>query len=82
MVVITAPGRPGPPQVGIVAGRRVGTAVARNRAKRRLRAALAGVALAEGTAYVVVAGPDVNEVAFTRLEDWIAAGVKRQEETE
>ena len=47
-----------PPRVGYTASRRVGNAVARNRAKRRLRAAAASVLPRHGTAgmdYVLIA---------------------------
>lgn len=71
VTVIRAEGRTGPPQVGVVAGRGVGGAVRRNRAKRRIREALATVPLQPNTAYVVVAGPDVPDVAFERLTEWL-----------
>lgn len=73
MVAIVAPGQPGLPQVGVVAGRKVGNAVRRNRAKRRLRAAVERVPLAEDTAYVVIGGPQVPDVDFERLTGWVAA---------
>ncbi len=75
VTVVRAPGPAGPPEVGIVAGRRVGNAVRRNRAKRRLREAMARVPLATGTTYVVVAGPGVVEAEFSRLVDWVRRAV-------
>lgn len=72
LTIFSAPGDPGPPQVGFVAGRRVGGAVRRNRAKRRLRAVFRGGRLSPGTAYVVVAGRTVPDVAFDRLTTWVA----------
>lgn len=75
VVVVTAPGDPGRPQVGFVAGRRVGSAVRRNRAKRRLRAAIERLPLAEGTAYLVVAGPETVNVEFGRLVAWLEAAI-------
>jgi ribonuclease P protein component len=65
--VIRAQGGVGPPEVGIVAARRVGSAVQRNRAKRRIRAALDSVDLQCDTAYVVVASPDVVSMEFDEL---------------
>jgi ribonuclease P protein component len=65
--VIRAQGTVGPPEVGIVAARRVGSAVQRNRAKRRIRAALESVDLQCDTAYIVVASPDVVSMAFDEL---------------
>jgi ribonuclease P protein component len=73
--VIRAPGENGPPQVGIVAGRRVGNAVRRNRAKRRIREALTKVELQRNTAYVVVASPGVDETEFGRLERWLEGAI-------
>ena len=74
--MVAAPGEPGTPQIGVVAGKRVGNAVRRNRAKRRLRAALCGVALTEGTAYIVIAGHDVPDVEYRRLELWLTAALE------
>lgn len=65
--VVRAPGESGPPQVGIVASRRVGNAVVRNRAKRRIREALMEVELQRDTAYVVIASPGVATMGFDRL---------------
>ena len=77
MVAIVAPGEPGPPQVGVMAGRKVRNAVRRNRAKRRLRAALERVTLAEDTAYVVIGGPLVPDVEFERLTGWVSTAIGR-----
>lgn len=65
--MIRAGGENGVPQVGIVASRRVGGAVSRNRAKRRLREALMRIELEKDTAYVVVASPDVVTLGFGDL---------------
>ena len=61
----------GLPGVGLVVGRRVGGAVVRNRAKRRLRAALRDVTLAEATDYVVIATPVVATAPFQELCGWV-----------
>ncbi|MYC84055.1 MAG: ribonuclease P protein component [Acidimicrobiia bacterium] len=61
----------GLPRVGLVVGRRVGGAVVRNRAKRRLRAALREVTLAEATDYVVIATPVVATAPFQELCRWV-----------
>jgi ribonuclease P protein component len=47
-------GLPGAARVTVVAGRKVGSAVERNRVKRRLRALIAELPLQEGTDYVIV----------------------------
>ncbi len=71
ITVILAPAPPGPARIGFVAGGRVGGAVARNRAKRRLRAATAQVGVPRGVAGIVVASPEVNDAPFERLVDWV-----------
>jgi ribonuclease P protein component len=76
IVCFVAEGRPGPAQVGFVAGRRVGNAVVRNRAKRRLRAAAGRVALPHGTAWIVVAQPGVDTAPFCRLVEWMEEAIR------
>lgn len=73
LTVVSCRMEPGPPQVGIVASRRVGGAVQRNRAKRRLREAMRHVDLEPGTGYVVQATADVLDAPFTQLVDWLTA---------
>ncbi len=65
--MIRTPAESGPPQVGIVASRRIGNAVRRNRAKRRLREALVFVELEPDTAYVVVAPAGAATMEFGEL---------------
>lgn len=52
----------------VVAGRKAGSAVQRNRAKRRLRAALREVTVPEGFDVIVVARPRTAGVPFTELQ--------------
>jgi len=76
VTVIVASGHPGVPRVGVVAwGKAKGGAVQRNRAKRRLRAALAGVPLREGHDYVVIASSEVLTAPFGEIEDWLRRAV-------
>ena len=75
ITVIKLEGESGEPQVGVVAGKRVGSAVARNRAKRRLRAAASRCELKPNTVYVLVAERGVLTAEFPRLVEWINAGV-------
>lgn len=65
MVVTT----PGPARVAYTVGRRTGGAVARNRVRRRLRAALGHHAeeLRPGSAYLVGAGPETLTMPFDEL---------------
>lgn len=50
--------------------------MARNRAKRRLREALARVPLEDGMDYVVIASPQVNEAGFDQLCGWLLAALE------
>lgn len=61
-----------------MAGKRVGGAVRRNRAKRRLRAALHEVALPQGQDIIVIAGPTVPDVNFQKLVEWVESGLHRE----
>lgn len=65
------------PRVAVVAGRKVGGAVQRNRAKRRLRAALAFGSLPAGLDLVVVARHSVLDVDFLSLRAELAGLLKR-----
>ncbi len=67
------PGTRTEPEAGFVAGKKVGNAVARNRAKRRMREAARRVHLSPNTAYVFVATPDVLDVPFDTLVEWFRA---------
>jgi ribonuclease P protein component len=67
LTVIVAPGPGGPARIAFVAGRSFGSAVDRNRAKRRLREAAARVHPRVGHDYVVVASPGVIEMSFDEL---------------
>jgi ribonuclease P protein component len=56
--------------VAVVAGRPVGNAVRRNRAKRRLREALRQVPIRDGRDYVVIASAAVVRAPFEALVAW------------
>lgn len=67
-------------RVGFTASRKVGNAVARNRARRRLRAAAAQILpvhAAAGHDYVVVARHETLQRPFGDLLGDLAAGLKR-----
>jgi ribonuclease P protein component len=61
-----------------VAGRAVGNAVARNRAKRRLREAVSLAPIRDGHDYVVIAGAGVDRVPFDDLVAWVRSAVGEQ----
>ncbi|MGI9667271.1 MAG: ribonuclease P protein component [Acidimicrobiia bacterium] len=75
LTVLAAAGQSESPEVGVVAGKKVGNAVNRNRAKRRMREAAARAPLSPGRAYVLIASPPVTDVAFDELVEWTKAGV-------
>lgn len=68
MTVVARRAEPaGRPRAAVVAGRRVGGAVARNQVKRRLRAALRASAVPPGFDVVVVARPGAAAAPFADL---------------
>ncbi len=80
VTVIAAPGEPGPAAVGIVADRSVGNAVVRNRARRRLRAAVAEAGPPPGTDLVVLATSQVVGVRFDELVGWVRRALPKEED--
>jgi ribonuclease P protein component len=80
VTVFMAPGEPGPPRVAVVAGRKVGSAVRRNRAKRRLREAVAGAPVRAGFDYLVVASAAVLETGFEEVVDWVCRAARPVED--
>lgn len=79
VTVLTAPGVPGPPRVAVVAGRSVGSAVDRNRAKRRLREAVARAPICRGHDYMVVASRSVLDAGFDDVVEWLTRAVQAEE---
>lgn len=71
LVVVKAEGEPGTIRYGLVAGRRIGTAVSRNRAKRRLRQAVLAAGLDPGFDYVLIAGDSTPTIPFPTLVTWL-----------
>lgn len=71
IVMVSSPGPNGPPRLGLVVSRRCGSAVRRNRIKRRLRSAADRVELQPGIDYVIIATSQVAEVPYDRLTSWL-----------
>ena len=76
VTVVAAAGGPHSPLVGVLAGKAVGSAVRRNRAKRRLRAAVARAPLRSDRDYLVIAGEAVPAAPFGVLVGWVTAAVE------
>lgn len=74
--MLQAKGGEGPPRLGFVAGKKVGNAVQRNRAKRRMREAARRVDLPSGVDMVLVATVDVNAAAFPTLVGWLSEAIE------
>lgn len=66
-----------PPLMALAVDRKAGGAVARNRIKRRLRAAAAECELAEGFAYVVWADPEVERMDYWQLLEALRSLTRR-----
>jgi ribonuclease P protein component len=84
VVVIVAPGLPNTLRLGLVVGRKVGNAVARNRVKRRIREALRRVGPPVGIDVVVIGSREAVDAPFDRLVQWLrkplAAGISATEQ--
>jgi ribonuclease P protein component len=64
------------PRVAYAVGKRVGGAVKRNHLRRRLRAAVAEVAVeVRPGAYLVAAGPEAGGIGFEELKRTVAAAM-------
>jgi len=70
ITIFAAAGEPGLSRVAFVAGRAAGSAVRRNRAKRRLREALRRIPLRAGRDYVVTAAGSVVDAPFETVVSW------------
>ncbi len=71
MTVVCVAGSDGPPRVAYAVGRPVGSAVERNRLRRRLRAVVSASGPAPG-AYLVSAGPGARDLGFEELRTTVA----------
>lgn len=70
-MLIELSGEPGVPRVGLVVSKSAGSAVRRNRIKRRLRHTLREMPLEPGTDYVIIAENQVAEVPQGQLTGWL-----------
>jgi ribonuclease P protein component len=72
IVLVRATGEPGLVRYGLIVSRSVGNAVARNRAKRRLRHTVKGAHLQPGMDYVIIARKSVLDAPFETLQRWLS----------
>ena len=77
VLALTGSGQ-GRPRATVVAGRRVGPAVVRNRVKRRLREHVRTrlETLPEGSLLVVRALPGAADASFAELGAWVESGLQ------
>jgi len=71
VVVVSSPGSDGLARLGLLVSRSCGTAVRRNRIKRKLRAAAESVELQPGNDYVIIATGQVAEAPYDQLISWL-----------
>jgi ribonuclease P protein component len=76
VTVLTAAGVPGVARVAVVAGRRIGGAVERNRTKRRLREAVARSRIRTGIDYIIIGSREALEASFEELLGWVRQAVE------
>lgn len=74
--MVRAPGSDGPPRLGLLVSRSCGTAVRRNRIKRRLRTAAESVELQPGNDYVIIATGQVAEAPYDQLIEWLGRALE------
>lgn len=80
VVVVSREGTAGVVRIGLVVVKKLGSAVDRNRIKRRLREAVRLAGLQTGFDYVVVAGAEAGNCGFEELVAWLAkAGAEGKE---
>ncbi|TLN14055.1 ribonuclease P protein component [bacterium] len=79
VVLVVDPNPEGGLRIGVTAGRSVGNAVLRNRAKRRLRAAMDGLlpALVPGKDLILVARPAIATASYAEIQAALAGLVER-----
>lgn len=88
VVLVVDPNPEGGLRIGVSAGRSVGNAVLRNRAKRQLRAAIDGLlpTLIPGKDLIILARPAIQQASFAEIQSALSrllerAGILRAEGT-
>lgn len=68
---MAASGNEGPPRVGLTVSKNIGSAVARNRVKRRLRHTVRDVQLQPAMDYVIIARKSIVDASHPTLMGWL-----------
>ncbi|HJR88256.1 MAG TPA: ribonuclease P protein component [Acidimicrobiia bacterium] len=76
LLVVRSPGEPDQIRIGLVAGKRIGNAVQRNRIRRRLRAAAGDAEVPVGFDYVLIPEREAADVPYPRLVEWVTAACR------
>jgi ribonuclease P protein component len=73
---VAASGIEGPPRVGLTVSKNIGSAVARNRVKRRLRHTVRDVQLQPAMDYVIIARKSIVDASHTTLMGWLTRALE------
>ncbi len=76
-VAVFAATEPGPTKLGIAAGRRSSTAVARNRVKRRIREAFRATPVESGLEVVVQADGTAHRLSYQELTEHLHSALRK-----
>ncbi len=79
VVLVVAPNQTGRVRVGVAAGKRIGNAVRRNRAKRRLREIMRPLlpCICPGYDLMLIARPPVAEAEFSQIRNAVVTLLRR-----
>lgn len=72
---MAAGGEEGPPRVGLTVSKSIGSAVARNRVKRRLRHIVRDMQLEPAMDYVIIARKSIVDASHSTLLEWMERAV-------
>ena len=74
---MAASGTEGPPRVGLTVSKDIGSAVARNRVKRRLRHIVRDVQLQPAMDYVIIARKSIIDASSPTLMGWMTRALEQ-----
>lgn len=77
--MVSSPGPTEAPRLGLLVAKSCGSAVKRNRIKRRLRAAAESVELQPGNDYVIIATSQVAEEPYAQLKGWLERALEESQ---